>query len=142
MSASSTSPPQPTRPAPAPTPETAHFWEGAARGELLLQRCRSCGRAYFPPQPTCPSCASDDVEVFRASGRGRLHSYVVSYLPAPGVEPPLVLAVVELEEGPRMLTNLAGVEPDPARLPLDMDLEVVFEPLGDVALPLFRPVAA
>ena len=72
------------RPLPVPTPETAHFWEGTRLGELRLQACGDCGHTYFPPRPFCPSCASRKVEVLRASGRGTLHSYVISHLPAPG----------------------------------------------------------
>jgi uncharacterized OB-fold protein len=124
---------------PKATPESAHFWEGAKRGELLLQRCRECESPYFPPQPFCPGCLSDQVVVFRASGRGLLYSYVISHLAVPGFDPPVVLAVVELEEGPRLLTNIVGVEPDPALLPIDLQVEVVFEVFDDVALPLFRP---
>jgi uncharacterized OB-fold protein len=129
------------RPVPVATPETAHYWEGTARGELLLQRCRSCGTTYFPPQPSCPACSADDVEIVRASGRGSLYGYVITQLAAPGFEAPYVIAVVELDEGPRLLTNLVDVEPDPDRLVLDTPVEVVFEPVGDVALPMFRPRA-
>jgi uncharacterized OB-fold protein len=85
------------RPEPRPTPETAHFWEGTAQGELRLQRCRACDRPYFPPQPFCPRCASDDVEVVRASGNGMLVSYVIAHRAAPGFTAPYVIAVVELE---------------------------------------------
>jgi hypothetical protein len=127
------------RPEPKPTPETAHFWDGTREGELRLQRCRTCGDAYFPPQPVCPRCASDDVEVFRASGRGTLHTYVVNHRAAPGFHPPYVLAVVQLDEGPRMLTNLVDVEPEPDALPLDLPVEVTFEAVGETALPVFRP---
>jgi uncharacterized OB-fold protein len=132
----------PSRPLPAPTPETQHFWDGAARGELLLQRCRGCASTYFPPQPWCPECASDDVEVITASGRGSLHGYVITERAAPGFEAPYVIAVVELEEGPRLLSNIVGVDPVPEQLPLDLPLEVVYEPVGDVTLPLFRPRSA
>jgi uncharacterized OB-fold protein len=131
--------PAPPRAQPVPTPETKVFWEGTAVGELRLQRCQVCGPTYFPPQPHCPRCGSDDVEVIRASGRGTLYSYVISHLAAPGFEAPYVIAVVELEEGPRLLTNIVEVAPDPDRLPLDLPLEVVYQPVGEVALPLFRP---
>ena len=131
----------PTRPVPVPTPETAHYWEGTARGELLLQRCRACSSTYFPPQPFCPACSNADVEVVRASGRGTLHGYVITHRAAPGFEAPYVIAVVELEEGPRLLTNLLGVAPEPEVLVLDAPVEVVFEPVGDVVLPMFRPRA-
>jgi uncharacterized OB-fold protein len=131
-----------TGPIPKPTPETAHFWQGTSRGELLLQRCRACERAYFPPQPFCPRCARDDVEIVRASGTGTLYSFVVNHRPAPGFTAPYVIAVVELDEGPRLLSNLVGVEANPDALPLDLPVEVVFEPVGDTALPVFRPRAS
>jgi uncharacterized OB-fold protein len=129
----------PARPLPVPTPETAHFWEGTALGELRLQRCRACTHTYFPPQPWCPASADDDVEIVCASGRGTLHSYVISHLAAPGFEVPYVIAVVELDEGPRLLTNLVGVAADPSALSLDLAVEVVFEPAGEITLPWFRP---
>jgi uncharacterized OB-fold protein len=132
-------PPTPARPLPAPTPETQHFWDGTAQGELRLQRCRSCATTYFPPQPFCRTCSGEDVEVIRASGRGSLYSYVITHLAAPGFDAPYVLAVVELDEGPRVLSNLVGVEPDPEALPLDLSLEVVYEAVGEITLPVFRP---
>ncbi len=133
--------PKRTRPRPVPTPETRHFWEGTRAGELRLQRCRACAKAYFPPRPFCPRCASRDVDVFRASGRATLASYVSHQRPAPGFEPPYAIAIVELAEGPRMLSNLVGVPQTPEALVLDMPLEVCFERLDDeIALPLFRPV--
>ena len=126
------------RPLPVPTPETAHFWEGTRLGELRLQACRDCGHAYFPPRPFCPSCASKKVEVLRASGRGTLHSYVISHLPAPGFEPPYTIAVVKLEEGPKMLTNIVGTPCDPALLRLDDPVQVTFETMNEqITLPMF-----
>jgi len=126
------------RPLPVPTPETAHFWEGTRLGELRLQACRDCGRTYFPPRPFCPSCASKKVEVLRASGRGTLHSYVISHLPAPGFEPPYTIAVVKLEEGPKMLTNIVGTPCDPALLRLDDPVQVTFETMNEqITLPMF-----
>jgi hypothetical protein len=128
------------RPRPQPTPETAHFWEGTRRGELRLQRCQACAQVYFPPRPFCPACASRRVEVFAASGRATLYSYVIHQRPGPGLEPPYSIAVVELEEGPRMMTNIVGVPQTPEALVLDMPLEVSFEPLDpEITLPLFRP---
>ena len=131
----------PTRPLPRPTPETQHFWDGTAEGELRLQRCRTCHDTYFPPQPFCPRCGSDDVEVVRASGHGFLSSYVITHRAAPGFEAPYVIAVVELDEGPRVLSNLVDVAPDPDALPLDLPLEVTYETFGEVTLPMFRPRA-
>lgn len=127
---------------PAPTPETQPFWEGAKAGRLTIQRCRTCDRAYFYPRPFCPHCSSDDVEWFTASGRATLASYVISERAAPGFTAPYVIAIVELAEGPRMMTNIVGVDPDPDRLPLDLPLMVRFEERGDVAVPVFAPAEA
>lgn len=132
----------PKRPLPQATPETEEFWAGARRGELRIQRCNSCGRAYFFPRPFCPRCSSSDVEWFTASGRGRLYSYVINQRPAMGFQDsvPYVIAVVELEEGPRLMTNIIGVEATPENLPIDLPVEVTWERQDDhITLPLFRP---
>jgi hypothetical protein len=131
------------RPLPAITPETRHFWEGTRAGELRLQKCAACNQVYFPPRPFCPQCGSADVSVFRASGRATLHSYVIHHRPVPGFVPPYSIAVVELEEGPRMMTNIVEVPQTPEALGLDMPLEVVFEELShEISLPLFRPAGS
>ncbi len=130
----------PGRPKPEPTPETQHFWEGTRRGELRLQRCDACAKVYFPPRPFCPACASRKVSVFAASGRATLHSYVIHHRKVPGFEPPYAIAVVELAEGPRMMTNIVDCPQTPEALVLDMPLEVAFTPLDEqITLPLFRP---
>ena len=128
------------RPLPAPTPETAHFWEGCKAGELRLQRCTACAASYFPPRPFCPACASREVEVYAASGRASLYSYVINHRPAPGFGPePYAIAVVTLAEGPRMMTNIVDSPQTPEALKLDMPLEVTFQTFGETALPLFKP---
>ena len=133
---------KPQRPLPVPTPETRHYWDGAREGELRLQRCVDHGHVYFPPRPFCPECSSREIEVFRASGRGTLYSYVINQRPGPGFEPPYAIAVVELEEGPRMMTNIVDTPQTPEALVLDMPVEVAFEPVTDeVTLPVFRPAA-
>lgn len=133
---------KPRRPLPEPTPETAHFWEGTRAGELRLQRCRPCSGSYFPPRPFCPACGRREVEVYRASGRARLLSYVISHRPAPGFEAPYSIAIVELEEGPRMMTNVVDCPQTPEALVLDMPLQVRFEAVSDeISLPLFAPAA-
>jgi len=125
---------------PQPTPETQHYWDGAKRGELLLQTCKSCSNTYFPPRPFCPECGSRDVEVVKASGKGRLYSYIINHMKAPGYEPPFAVAVVELEEGPRIMTNILECEQTPEALQLDMPLEVTFEKISDdISLPQFKP---
>lgn len=129
---------------PRPTPETQLFWDGCAAGELRIPRCRSCGRHFFYPRPDCPHCGSSDTEWVTSDGTATLYSYVISHRPAPGfaAEVPYVIAVVQLPEGVRMMTNIVGVDPDPDQLPLDLPLRVVFEKRGDVSVPLFEPVPA
>ena len=100
---------EPQRARPKPTPETQHFWDGTRQSELRLQRCDACANVYFPPRPFCPSCASRKVSVFKASGKGRLYSYVIHHRPVPGFTPPYAIAVVELDEGPRMMSNISIV---------------------------------
>ena len=129
------------RPLPRPTPETQHFWDGTRKGELRLQRCRDCGEIYFPPRPVCPACSSRNVEVFRASGKGKLHSYVINHRQHPSFASPYSIALVRLDEGPTMLSNIVECEQTPEALVLDMPLEVTFEDNGDIAVPLFRPSA-
>lgn len=129
------------RPLPLPTPETRHFWAGCREGELRLQRCTSCKESYFPPRPFCPACSSREVEVYRASGKATLYSYIINHRPRPdfGAEPHSI-AVVELAEGPRMMTNIVGCPQTPEALVLDMPLEVTFEKANDeISLPKFRP---
>lgn len=128
---------------PVPTPETQPYWDGAAAGELRIQRCVDCGGPYFYPRPVCPSCGSFNVEWFTASGDATLYSYVINYRPAPGFEEeaPYAIAVVQLAEGPRMMTNLVGVPATPEALVLDMPLRVTFEQRGDVSLPVFAPAS-
>jgi uncharacterized OB-fold protein len=132
---------EPARAKPKPTPETQHFWDGTAAGELRLQRCDACANVYFPPRPFCPSCASRKVSVFKASGKGKLYSYVINHRPAaPGFTPPYAIAIVELDEGPRMMSNILDCPQTPEALELDMKLEVAFEKLDDkITLPQFRP---
>ena len=126
---------------PSPTPETLHFWDGTRSGELRLQKCDDCDAVYFPPRPFCPECSSRNVSVFAASGRATLYSYVISNIPAPGLEPPFSVAVVSLEEGPRLMTNIVGCDQTPEALTLDMPLEVTFEVQSDeITLPFFKPV--
>ena len=131
---------EPSRPLPQPTPETQHFWDGTRAGELRLQRCRACRHTYFPPRPFCPDCGGRDVQVFKASGRGKLFSYVIHHRPVPGFTPPYAIAVVELEEGPRMMTNIVDCPQTPEALQLDMAVEVSFSKMSDtITLPMFRP---
>jgi len=125
---------------PQVTPETAHFWEGASRGELLLQCCACCGSRYFPPRPVCPQCTSREVAPFRASGRGAIYTFTVVLRGLPdGPRAPYLLAVVELEEGPRMLTRIVGCPPSTGSIRIGDSVHVEFEPQGLLFVPVFRP---
>lgn len=128
-------------PVPLPTPETLPFWEGAARQELLIQLCDDCCMPYFYPRPFCPFCGSKAVSWVAASGRATLVSYIINERPLPpfaeGV--PIIVAMVELEEGPRMMSNVAGVDATPGVLELDMQLAVHFVRRGEFAIPVFVP---
>ena len=131
----------PKRPLPAPTPETQHFWEGCRAGELRLQRCGDCEHVYSPPRPFCPKCSSREVNIFAASGRGTLASYVINERPHPAFGEPHSIAIVQLEEGPKMASNVVGCPQTPEALQLDMSLQVTFEAVSeDITLPLFTPV--
>jgi uncharacterized OB-fold protein len=131
-----------TGPVPKPTPESAPYWLAAREGRLLIQRCDDCGRHFFYPRPLCPHCLSRAVRWVEASGKGTLHTFSINHraprgFPAKG---PYVVGIVELEEGPRMMTNIVGVEPDPTKLRCDMPVEVVFEPItAEITLAKFRP---
>ena len=132
------------RPLPKPTPETQHFWDGCKEGELRLQRCSKCAETWFPPRPFCPSCACREVEVYKASGKATLLSYVISHRGHPGFgKEPYAIAVVKLEEGPQMMSNVVGCPQTPEALLLDMPLEVTFEQQTkdeSIFIPLFKPV--
>lgn len=133
------------KPIPSPAPESRRYWEGCKKHELWLPFCRQCQRFYFYPRDFCPQCFSWDVEWRRASGRGRIYSFGIHYRawhPAWAQDIPYVSAIVELEEGPRIYTNIVGVEPDLAKIRCDMPVEAVFEDItGEISLPKFRPLA-
>lgn len=126
---------------PRPTPETAEYWAAAARGELRMPYCPACQKYVFYPREACPGCWSTDLTWRTLSGRGRLFSYLISHIAAPGFEAdvPYAIAIVELDEGPKLMSSIVGVPATPEALVLDMPLAVEFEPRGDQMLPVFRP---
>ena len=133
------------KPVPVPTPETQFFWDKCKEHELWLQRCQTCQHVFFYPRMHCPECLSDNVPGFRASGKGTLWTYMINHRPVPGFEDdaPYAIAVVQLEEGPRMMSNIVGIENTPENLILDMALEVVFEDATEeISIPKFRPAGA
>jgi hypothetical protein len=137
--------PQYAGPIPVPTPETRPFWDATRRHELTLPRCRACGTLHYYPRASCPHCLSGDLAWERVSGRGRLHTFTIVHRGQRGfpLGEPYVIAIVELDCGPRMMSNLVGVTMDPAQVRIGMPVEVVFEDVSDtIALPRFRPVEA
>jgi uncharacterized protein len=130
------------RPRPAITQDSSFFFEGAKRGELLIQRCESCGKLRHPPRPACPYCRSLDWGTVVSSGRGTVFSFVVVHHPqAAGFEYPLPVVLVELEEGTRLISNVSGIEPEDLRI--GMEVEVDFRSYADdLTLPVFRPAGA
>jgi uncharacterized OB-fold protein len=132
----------PTRMLPDPTPETKDFWDGCRSGELRLQKCNDCGGgSYFPPRPFCPRCGSRSVQSYAASGKGVLYSYVINHRPRPDIgTEPYAIAVVQLAEGPRMMTNIVNCAQTPEALVLDMPVRVTFTKQSDtISLPFFEP---
>jgi uncharacterized OB-fold protein len=128
---------------PAIDDETEEWWAAARDGRLLVKRCTDCGRAHFYPRVFCPHCWSEHVDWEQASGRAVLYTWSVVHsndLPPFPERVPYVAAIVDLAEGPRMMTNI--VDCDPADLRVGMDLEVTFrQETDEVTLPVFRPAA-
>lgn len=135
---------QSRKPLPVPTPETKPYWDACKQHKLVLPRCKDCGQFHFYPRALCPNCFSDKLEWVQVSGKGKLYSFVINHRPAPGFEQeaPYVIAVVQLDEGPKMMTNLIGIEPDPDKIKCDSPVEVAFDDVSpEVTLPKFRLAA-
>jgi uncharacterized OB-fold protein len=124
--------------------ESRPFWDGAREGKFLIARCGNCGRAHHYPRTFCPFCWSEDVSWETASGKATLYTYSTVYVNdmVPFKEKlPYIAAVVDLEEGPRVMTRLVGIET--ADLQIGMPLVVDYEAISeDVTAPVFRPAAA
>ena len=127
---------------------TRAYWDAAAEGVLLLRRCAACGRPHHYPREFCPYCWSEDVAWERAGGRATLYTWSVVHrndLPPFGQRTPYVAAVVDLDEGPRMMTEVVECDTPPGaragagRLRVGMGLEVVFEETGGFVVPKFKP---
>lgn len=129
------------KPMPVPTEDSKPYWEGCKRHELLIQRCQDCGHYRFPPSVLCPKCMSTNVQWARVSGQGKVYSWTIFhylYHPAFAKDIPYNVAIVELEEGPRIHSNI--VECRNEDIYIGMPVEVVFEDVSEeIALPKFRP---
>ena len=128
-----------TRPLPALTPETDFFWTSGVDGRLRFQRCHDCYTYAHPPAPVCPNCCSRVLAPEPVTGRGTVLSFTVNHQAWGILDPPYVIAIVELAEQPglRLTTNLVGVSPNDVRS--GMPVQVRFEHIDDVYLPLFEP---
>ncbi|HZR83493.1 MAG TPA: Zn-ribbon domain-containing OB-fold protein [Candidatus Binatia bacterium] len=128
---------------PSPSGLHAEFYAHCARGELRFQRCDDCGTWRHPPRVLCPRCASERWQWARSSGRGTLFSWTITHqplVPGFGDRVPYAVAVVELEEGPRLVTGLRGIAL--RDLAIGVPVEVAFEKLSDaLGLHYFRPRA-
>ncbi len=136
---------QPFRILPAVTPENEHFWRGGADGELRILRCSDCGYWIHPPGPVCPNCLSRNVAPQATAGVATVHTFTVNHQAwIPTLDPPYVVAIVELpeQEGLRLTTNIVGIPPEDVTF--DMAVRVTFEEYADgdesVWLPFFEPV--
>jgi hypothetical protein len=119
---------------PKPDPETKPFWDAAARGTLLLKRCRGCGKAHYFPRPLCPFCMSEETEWIEASGQGEIYSFSVMRRAAP----PYAIAYVTLAEGVTMMTNIVDCDWDALRIGMRVVLAVRPSD-GGAAVPMFKP---
>jgi uncharacterized protein len=131
------------KPVPKPTPETQPFWDKARERELWLPKCVDTGQVFFPPRAFSPFTGGA-VSWKKASGKAMLASFVIVHRPSPGYEQeaPYIIALAQLAEGPRMMTNLPGTPADPAALTIGAPLTVIFEERGDMVIPQFRMEAA
>ena len=128
------------KPLPIVDPDTAPYWQAAKEHRLLVKRCLDCGKAHFYPRELCPHCHSDAVEWIDAKGTGSVYSYTIARRPAgPAFQPdaPYVVAIVELDEGARMMTNIVGCPPENVRI--GQRVVVAYEDVTDeISLPKFR----
>jgi uncharacterized OB-fold protein/acyl dehydratase len=132
--------PKPNRPRPAVNLDNQFFFDGAKDERLLIQKCSSCATLRHPPGPMCPRCRSVEWEAVEASGKGTVYSFVTNHHPQiPSFDYPLDVALIELEEGVRLISNVIGIEADAVEI--GMAVEVEFTAFDDeLTLPQFRPV--
>jgi len=129
------------KPLPTPDTDSAAFWSGLKEGKLLLQHCLDCGHVQYYQQGMCRRCGGERLEHRAASGRGKVHSFSVVYrAPGPAFkrDVPYAVLLVDLEEGPRMISSLVGAKPE--SVTFDMPVQLVCEKASDeITLPRFRP---
>jgi uncharacterized OB-fold protein len=130
-----------TKPLPQPDADTRPFWEGCKKHELRFQKCSKCGHVRWPPSILCPACHATDTAWIKASGKGTVYTFAVyhrAFHKAFQDDIPYVTAAIELEEGPRLLSNIVGCRPE--EVYCDMPVEVTWEDVTkEFSLPKFRP---
>lgn len=133
-----------TKPLPTPDPVTKPYWDSVKAHAMQLQKCGDCGKFVFYPRAVCPHCFSRDLKWTPVSGKGKIYGFTISHqkvIQSFASEVPYVIALVELEEGARMMTNLVGVEPDPTKIKVGMDVIVQYDDVTEaMTLPKFKPV--
>ena len=131
-----------TKPIPVPTRETQPYWEGCKQHELRIQQCAACGHSQFYPRLYCTACMSERVEWVTASGHGTVLSFTIVYrpvTPAFAADVPYVVALITLDEGPQLMSNVVGCAPETVHI--GMPVEVTFEDwTEEISVPKFKPV--
>jgi len=122
---------------PVPDRTDQYFWDGVAERRLLVQRCGGCGDLRLPPVPMCGRCHATEWDAVEASGLGTVHSWILSHHPSEPDATPRIVVLVQLREGPRIVSNLVDAEVD--EVANDMVVELCFREIDGVLLPLFRP---
>ena len=130
------------KPLPKPNADDQFFWNGCKEHQLRFQKCRNCGLIRWPAALICPNCYSQDTELITSSGKGKVYTFTVchqAFRPAFEKDLPYTTAVIELEEGPFLLSNIVGC--DPMDVKCDMPVEVTWEDItGEFSLPKFKPL--
>lgn len=139
--AAGAAPAKPKRLRPPIGHDNAWWWDAVKDGKLPIQRCKKCGVLRHPPRPMCGECQSTEWDSIVSSGKGTVNSFVVLHYPMfPGYDYPLIAAVVDLEEGTRLVSNIVGIEP--AKVKIGMKVQTKIEAVDDeMKLPLFHPAA-
>lgn len=128
------------KPIPVIDADSKQFWEGCNKEQLLIQHCGDCHQYIYYPRIVCPNCMSSNISWHESSGRGKVYSYTIVRFGPPGFneDVPFISALVELEEGVRMITNIVNC--DVEDVTCDMPVEVTFEQRDTVKLPVFKPI--
>jgi len=130
-----------SKPIPVPTRETQPYWDGCKQHELRIQQCTACGHSQFYPRLYCTACMSERVEWVTASGHGTVLSFTIVYRPvtqAFAADVPYVVALITLDEGPQLMSNVVGCAPETVHI--GMPVEVTFEDwTEEISVPKFKP---